>query len=178
MNSIDPVKLFIQLIYRDEPIRTELVDGLMRRWGLTDYESATAPFQGISPAIDEIGAPLFYSIVAFEKLIDPAQIVFIHRACIQLEEKYRHQGKRKIFLNAGYLDSHKVIYSSSTASPTKIYHSDGVYLDLTILFTKDKLQPLPWSFPDFKNHLYDDHFLTLKEEYKKALKILHSTPAF
>lgn len=161
MYLVEPVKLFASLIYRDEPVRAELKELLIRRWGAIDYETQPQPFTSEEKIQKEMGAPLFRSLISFQRLIDPGEIANIKAACLGLEEKLRHQGVRRMKLDVGYLDSSKVVLSSRTGGGQKIYHSSGFYLELALLFAKEKCQALPWSEADFKNHFYDDDFLAM-----------------
>lgn len=169
MYQVSPVKLFVGLIYRDEPVRSDVKEFMMRRWGIIDFESDPLPYTEAKIG-EEMGSPLFRSFVSFNRLIDPGEIALIKMACMGLEERFRYQGKRRVNLDPGYVESHKVILSSSQPSPAKIYHSAGIYLDTVLLFVKEKCQSLPWSYPEFKNHLYDEYFLAMRGLYKEGLK--------
>jgi hypothetical protein len=169
MILVEPVKLFASILYRDEPIRSEAKELMMRRWGIIDFESESAPFMGNDPRSEELGAPLFRSVVSFTKLVDPGEIALIKIACSSFEERFRHQEKRRIAFDPGYLDLYKVIFTSNKSGGAKIFHSAGIYLDLTLLFVKEKCQALPWSSTEFKNHEYDEAFLAMRELYKKGL---------
>lgn len=169
MFQVDPVKLFISLIYRDEPVRSDAKELMIRRWGAIDFESDPLPYTPPDKLKEEMGLPLFRTFVSFAKLADPGEISLIKMGCIGLEERLRHQGKRRINIDPGYLDSHKVLLSTTHGGPAKIYHSTGIYLDMLLLFPKGKCQALPWSLPDFKAQTYDDTFLHLHALYKEAL---------
>lgn len=174
MYQVTPVKLFMGIIYRDEPVRTDVKEFMMRRWGIIDYESDSLPYTDEKIG-EEMGTPLFRFFVSFNRLIDPGEIALIKMACMGLEERFRYQGKRRANLDPGYVESHKVILSSSQPSPAKVYHSAGIYLDTTLLFVKEKCQSLPWSYPEFKNHFYDECFLAIRGLYKEGLKT-HQAP--
>lgn len=169
MYQVDPVKLYISLIYRDEPVRSDAKELMIRRWGKIDFESDLYPFSPPDKMAEEMGIPLFRSFVSFERLIDPGEIGLVKIGCIGLEERLRHQGKRRINLDPGYLDAHKVLITTTHGGPAKIYLSAGIYLDMALLFPKGKCQALPWSLPDFKAQTYDDTFTTLHDIYKKQI---------
>ncbi len=169
MYQVDPVKLYISLIYRDEPVRNDAKEFMVRRWGKIDFESDFVPFTPPDKMAQEMGVPLFRTFVSFERLMDPGQIGLVKIGCIGLEERLRHQGKRRVNLDPGYLDSNKVLITTTHGGPAKIYHSTGIYLDMLLLFTKGKCQALPWSLPEFKSQTYDDTFLKLHALYKDQL---------
>lgn len=166
---VEPIKLYVSLIYRDEPVRTDVKEMMCRRWGLIDYESDPQPVTPPPKLAEEMGLPLFRSFVSFVRLADPGEIALVKMGCIGLEEKFRLKGKRRINLDPGYLDSSKALITTTHPGPAKIYHSAGIYLDMVLLFPKGKAQALPWSLPDFKAKQYDDIFDTLHTLYKTQL---------
>lgn len=177
MYQVDPVKLYISLLYRDEPVRTDAKELMVRRWGVVDFESDPLPFDPPEKLKEEMGVPLFRTFISFQRLVDPGEISLIKMGCIGLEERLRHQGKRRVNLDPGYLDSHKALIATTHGGPAKIYHSAGIYLDMVLLFPKGKCQALPWSFPEFKAQNYDDTFLSLHGLYKTQLAAAKSSMA-
>ncbi len=169
MHKVEPVKLYVSIIYREETVRMDAKEFMTRRWGSIDHESDPLPFEAALPLKNEMGTPLFRSFVSFGPLIDPGELALVKMACMGLEEKFRVQGKRRANLDPGYIDSHKAVLATTHSGPTKVYHSAGIYLDTVLLFPKGKCQALPWSFPEFKNQDYDDIFLTLHALYKEQL---------
>ncbi|MFO1520392.1 MAG: DUF4416 family protein [bacterium] len=176
MYPVDPVKLFASIIYRDEPVRSDAKEFMMRRWGLIDYESDPVPFTSNDTLGEEMGTPLFRTFVSFARLVDPGEVALIKMACLGLEERFRYQGKRRVNLDPGYLDLYKIVLTSTRYSGPKIYHTAGIYLDNAALFVKDKIQPFPWSYADFKNHFYDSDFLSIRALYQKGLEAHKAQP--
>ena len=168
MYPVEPVKLVVSIIYRDEPVRSDAKEFMMRRWGLIDYESDPVPFTGTEKFTEEMGTPLFRTFVSFTRLVDPGEIALIKMACLGLEERFRYQGKRRVNLDPGYLDFFKVVFTSTRYAGQRVYHSAGIYLDTVLFFVKEKIQPFPWSTPDFKNHFYDQDFLIIRGLYKQG----------
>lgn len=177
MFQVDPVKLYISLIYRDEPVRSDAKELMIRRWGAIEFESDPIPYVPTDKLKEEMGVPLFRTFVSFQRLIDPGEISLVKMGCIGLEERLRHQGTRRINLDPGYIDSNKAILTTTHGGPAKIYHSAGIYLDMVLLFPKGKCQALPWSLPDFKAQNYDDTFLALHSLYKTQLAATKSSMA-
>ena len=101
MYPVEPVKLVVSIIYRDEPVRSDAKEFMMRRWGLIDYESDPVPYTGSETISEEMGTPLFRTFVSFTRLVDPGEIALIKMACLGLEERFRYQGKRRVNLDPG-----------------------------------------------------------------------------
>ncbi len=177
MFQVDPVKLYISLIYREEPARTEAKELMIRRWGAIESESDPVPYNPPDKLKEEMGIPLFRTFISFQRLIDPGEISLVKMGCIGLEERLRHQGKRLVNLDPGYVDSSKAIITTTHGGPAKLYHSAGIYLDMVLLFPKGKCQALPWSLPDFKAQTYDETFQALHTVYKTQLAATKSSMA-
>ncbi len=172
MFSVQSVKLFVSLLYRDEPVRAEAKELMARRWGAIDYESESVPFFENEAILEEMGRPLFRSFLSFSNLIDPGEIALIKMTCLGLEQRLQHQNKRRVNLDPGYLDAYKVVFTSTQAGPQKIYHSSGIYLDLQLMFVKNKFQKLPWSYPEIKSQQFDSDFSSMMQLYQTALSSL------
>ncbi|MBF0491163.1 MAG: DUF4416 family protein [Deltaproteobacteria bacterium] len=164
--------LMIVLFYREVELLPQLREILLRRWGLPHFESETQIVQTPSAFQQEMGSPLSKNVFSFPKLIEPSEFVLIKNACITLEEKFCERGLRKINLDVWSLDDSKWVYYARKSLPHRLYHSNGIHQDLQLLFLKEKLQVLPWSFTEVKNHSYEEDLLQIRNLYLEKLKEL------
>jgi hypothetical protein len=84
-------------------------------------------------------------------------------ACIELEKGCAVEGNRSINLDCGYIDHHKIVLASTKAAGHKIYLDSGIYADIAARYTNGSYEPLPWSFPDFKDRRYGSEFQRMRE---------------
>ena len=85
---------------------------------------------------------------------------------VEIENQLRIDGKRRINLDPGFLDLHRVVLLSGKEGPQKIYMRDGVWADLVLLKDKGGYRDLAWTFPDLRNGRYNDFFLKVRSEFK------------
>jgi len=85
---------------------------------------------------------------------------------VKIENRFRRNGKRRINLDPGFLDLHRVVLLSGKEGAQKIYLRDGVWADLVLLKNKEGYQDLAWTFPDLLDGRYNDFFLQVRAEFK------------
>jgi hypothetical protein len=116
---------------------------------------------------EEMGKPLFRVFYGFQKLIDPGTLATIKLTTNQLEAQFSSDGKRRVNLDPGYLDTDKFVLASTKHNAQKIYLAHGIWADPTLRYEKGKYHPYPWSFPDFRSNRYQSTFMRLRDIYKK-----------
>jgi hypothetical protein len=166
-----PVKLFVVTLHHDLSIRDLAIDAFRTNWGDVDFESENFPFEETSYYEPEMGTGLQRRFYSFEKLISPDLIVEAKLECNRIEELFLHNGQRQVNLDAGYLDTYKVILASAKFGGQKVYMREGIYADMTLTMYKGKWESFVWGFPDFKSRKYDAVLSTIRDLYKKQLKM-------
>jgi Domain of unknown function (DUF4416) len=169
-SSPAPVKLFIVSLHRDSELLNQSLRLFKQKWGETDFESCDFPFQETDYYEPEMGTNLNRRFYSFENLIPPDQIVEAKLECNEIEDQFLRDGKRQVNLDAGYLDSYKVVLASAKFGGQKIYLREGIYADMTLTMYKGKWESFLWGFPDFKSRTYDDVLCKIRDLYKKQIK--------
>lgn len=163
----DPVQLFTGILYSKEKHLLSAIAQLIPLFGEPDYRSPEFPFTVTDYYDHELGSPVFRTFVSFSPLIMPDQLADIKIKTNSIEDALAVGELRAVNLDPGYLDYDKVVLASAKYNGQKIYLSQGIWADLTLHFEKSGFDPYPWSFPDFKQHLYDDVFLHIRRLYKQ-----------
>jgi hypothetical protein len=96
-----------------------------------------------------MGAPLFRRLFAFEKLIQQSTLAQIKVRTNQIEQHYGRDGKRSVNIDPGYLLQERFVLASGKNYSHRIYLSEGIYADLTLIYHQGRFQPLPWTYPDY-----------------------------
>jgi hypothetical protein len=166
-----PVKYFIAVLFR-EPASLDMArDSFTGMWGAIDFEGKDHLFDVTDYYEQEMGAPLYRRILAFEKLFEPTLIVDMKLACNEIEICLAAEaGRRTVNCDAGYLDHNKVLLASAKEAGQKIYLDKGIYADLAGRYKAGKYQPFEWSFPDFKDGRYDEELCAIRALYLKQVK--------
>ena len=95
--------------------------------------------------------------------------------CNDIETTLACEGRRRVNLDAGYLDHNKYLLASAKEAGQKVYLNEGIYADLSGRYKAGKYRPFEWSFPDFKDGRYDEELLEIRKLYMQQLKKYRST---
>ena len=108
--------------------------------------------------------------MSFEKLYNPKLIVAVKLECNAIETALAQEGRRRVNLDAGYLDHNKYLLASAKKAGQKVYLDKGIYADLSGRYKAGRYRPFEWSFPDFKDGRYDSELLEIRKLYMQQLK--------
>lgn len=169
-NQPDPVKLFIGILYSDEELLKKAGELLQEKYGGIDYQSDPLEFTITDYYVPEMGSPIYRCFLSHERLMQPNDIARVKLDTNEMENRLAIDGKRKINLDPGYMDTCKAVLASAKYNGPKVYLDYGIYADLTLFYEKGSFHPYPWSFPDFKTGQYNRPFLRIRELYKVQLK--------
>jgi len=165
-----PVKLFTATLYRDEQKLQQAKDILVENFGPIDYISPAFPFARSNYYADEMGEPISRIFYSFRDLIDPGDLAKIKCTTNEIEQRLAVANKRTANIDAGYLDYGKVVLASMKFHNQKIYLSGGVYADMNLLFEKGRFKPFEWTFPDFREGIYEKVLLHIRNKYKADIR--------
>ncbi len=165
-------KLICGVLFTDEQLLIKAKGLTIQKYGAIDFESECFKFDVSDYYKPEMGWPIHRLFWSFEKLINPKDIARIKIECNEIEDQLAIKKRRKVNIDAGYMDYDKVVLASAKYNWQKIYLDHGIYADLTLRYEKGKYLPFPWSFPDFKEGHYNNMLLRIREIYKKQRKII------
>ncbi len=169
-----PVKLIAGILYRDEGFFGEALRALEEIFSPADYRGGAVPFEGTSYYEEEMGSSLSRVVLSFARLVEPDDLVEGKWHARAVESSLASSGKRRVNIDMGYLDLHKVVLASFKERGNKVYLGRGVWADMTLFFRRGGVEALPWSFPDFKAGLYDRDLVEMRKIYKEQLQRLRS----
>jgi len=165
-----PVKYFIGALYSDQRLLEQAKQQCLDKIGVIEQLSEPFPFDVTPYYNEEMGRPIFRMFFSFRELRSPGDLALLKVSCNGIEENLAVDGSRKVNLDIGYLDFHKMILASAKYNGQKIYLDHGVYADPTLIFENGKFQALENTFPDFKSGAYSDFFYTLRQSYKTQIR--------
>lgn len=109
----------------------------------------------------------------FRDPIDPAQLPRIKRRTNDWEDEFRNVSnfdvERPLNLDPGYVDLGKLILASTKDHAHRIYLSEGIFAETTLIFTQKRWKSLPWSYPDYQSPGYQA-FLSRCRDYLKTAR--------
>lgn len=162
-----PVLLLIAVISRHD----EALD-----WAEQRTVDQYGPICGKSEAFDFIetdyyastmGSGLKKQFLAFERLIDPAELASVKRCTNQWEKEYaglgHHAEPRPLNLDPGYLTLAKLVLASTKDHAHRIYLGEGIYAELTLQYRGGTWHPCPWTYPDYRREDYQEFFSSCRQ---------------
>lgn len=170
--SPQPVKYFIGALYSDAKLLEDAIALCWDQIGEVDLMGEPFPFTATHYYDDEMGTPIYRKFFSFKSLLDPGALGRLKNICNEIEDELSIDGKRRVNLDLGYLDLHKMVLASAKYNGQKIYVSDGIYADLTLVFENGDFHPVDNTFPDFKSGAYNPVFIEYRERLKQQLRAL------
>lgn len=129
----------------------------------------------------QMGAPLYRCFISFKELVDPSRLAEIKILTNEIETKIKNEmlgeksdgtsiPPRIINLDPGLLNPSRLVLASTKNYSHRIYLHSGIYAELELLFTKNDIIPLPWTYPDYKTQEYENFFIKARKILLEQLK--------
>ncbi len=168
-------KLIVGAIYSDphwlEQAKTEMCE---LNWNI-QRQSEEFAFDQTEYYAAEMGSNLKRCFLSVEGLMTLESAFNWKLKLVEIEKRLSKSGKRRINLDPGYLDLHRVVLLSGKEGAQKIYLRNGVWADLVLLKDKGGYRDLPWTFPDLRNGRFNDFFMQVRAELKAEKNLSNST---
>lgn len=166
----EPVKFFCGIITASGGVVSAAEKLLSEELGAVDARSEAVPFDFTSYYEKEMGTGLMRQWISFEKLGDPSELSGMKALSNLIEREMSMDGGRKINIDPGYLALSKLVLASTKDFSHRIYLSDGIYAETTLLYRRDAFEALPWTYPDYVSPAAQRFFSLLRETYHQQLK--------
>jgi len=145
-----PAALICAMTYRQGSDGALALDRLTACFGATVLAQNPFPFTHTDYYAKEMGVPLFKRLLAFERLFIPDELAPNKLITNFIESDLSVGGRRRVNLDPGYLDAARVVLASTKDHAHRIFLGKGVYGEVTLLYRKGAFQPLPWTYPDYR----------------------------
>lgn len=158
-------------------------ENLQNRYGPIVLESQLFDFVETHYYDDEMGTGLKKMFFAFERLIQPSEIVDVKLATNELERQASQAGDwpshlsgvaRRLNLDPGYLHAGKWVLATTKDQAHRLYLGRGIYAEVTLRFERGEFVPWPWTYP---NYCREDYRAFFKEARTQYLRILKTPPS-
>jgi len=142
------------------------------QWGALALESEPFPFETFTDYYAQTMGPILPKrLWAFENLINPDALPGIKCVTNDWEAEFKsfvdHSVERPLNIDPGYIDLGKLILASTKDHAHRIYLSEGIFAETTLIYTQKQWKPLPWTYPDYQSAGYQQ-FLTQCRDYLKS----------
>jgi hypothetical protein len=146
-----PAKYFVALLGVDERLLIEVEKDLTAILGDIDSRSELVPWAASHYYENEMGLGLSRRFVAFAPLLAPDQIAPIKLRMQQIEQRYGQpvSRARRINIDPGYVDTHKVALASTKNASQRIYLHSGIYAEATLHYYDGAFHGMPYTYRDY-----------------------------
>lgn len=170
-----PVKLFIGMLSQEISLFDEVGRRLKEIFGPIDLESPVWDWEHTDYYLKEMGRGLKRKFIFFQRLINPEGIAEVKLKTIDIEGKYKKElwgfkSGRRINLDPGYLELAKMVLVSTKDYSHRIYLGKSIYGEVTLIYSGNTYQSLPYTYPDFRTQEYLDIFKKARNIYKRGLE--------
>ena len=170
VGSFTPEKLVMGILCscpeRDEELRSVLA----ANWGAIDYYSDPIPFTFTHYYDGEMGGPIVRRFAAFEPLVDPSCLCRVKQRTNSLEGGFRMAGTRRVNLDPGLMALSRFALATTKESAHRVPLADGIYAEITLLYSHGSFRPLEWTYPDFCSPAYLAALNAIRARYKEQLR--------
>jgi len=170
VNRINPVKLVIGLIFKDDPAAKKIEVTLKKKFGPLDYESPELPFCFTGYYRQEFGEGLKKKFLSFARLVHPQELAKIKSFTNKLEGKFSKSSRRLVNIDPGYVDLAKYILATTKDYCHRIYLDQGIFAEITLSFKDDTFVPGEWTYRDYQTKEYIAILNKIRQLYSMQLK--------
>lgn len=158
-----PALLVMTLFSRHEDALQWGMDQARERWGAIALTSPKIDFAETTYYAPTMGAPLVLNLIAFEGVIDPAELPAIKHATNDFEQRLaaqqRYPEPRPINLDPGYLTPAKFVLATTKDASHRLYLAEGIFGEVTLTFVRHAWREFEWTYPNYRRAEYKE-FLT------------------
>jgi hypothetical protein len=147
-----PAKLIMAVMHTRSVDLAGLISKLTDRHGAVDSRSEPYHFHHSNYYRSEMGPDLLKFFLSFGPLVPQDRLYKIKEETNRLErEGAEPDGERNYNLDPGILTLSSVILATTKGYSHRIYMGEGIYQEVTLLYSGDGYQPLPWTYPDYRS---------------------------
>lgn len=169
-----PVKLIVGILAADENCLHAAVETLAAEFTNLDLQSDVWPFTQTNYYDNETGENILRQFVSISKLIDPGSLPQIKHRTNTLEQelaaKLNTDLPRPVNLDLGIIEPSKLILATTKNYSHRIYIGQKMYAEVTLIFDKGTWQPLPYTYPDYKQPCYHVFFDKVRTRLLQQLR--------
>lgn len=148
----------------------EIENNLISLFGEILSRTDIAPFLHTHYYEREMGPWLLRYFLLFKPLMSRDELPSLKLKTNELEKKMSVGGKRTINIDPGYIALEQVILATTKGYTHRIYLGQGIYADLTLIYTGGSFGPLPWTYPDYGGPEIISMLNRWREVYKTDLR--------
>lgn len=158
--TVSDLRLFGEL----EAIFIKCYGSIMSDLGPLRFDTFTDYYQ------TEMGKELWKKYYIFSQRITLEHMQRYKVDSQSFESRYLNSGKRSVNCDPGYLTLYQLGLLSTKAYSHRIYLSEGIYAECTLIAQGSQYTPLPWTYPDYRTPEALAFFAEAKRHLKQMIR--------
>jgi len=146
-------RLIVSVVHSSIDALADAVDALEKRFGAVQYETLEAECGSPDLYKEEMGDNLMRRFFSFERPIDRNMLPTVKSICAKIEAQYADKVHdycfRTVNLDPGILTPANLVMAAYREMNHRIYLEDGVFGELTLVWSKGQFVRLPWTDLDY-----------------------------
>jgi len=170
-----PAKLIVGIISSEKAILERAEKAVTAVYGPVDFKSEAFLFDQTNYYEKEMGKGLRRSFLSLSRLVPPESLSDIKVRTNALEEEIMRSFAREsriVNIDPGILTASALIMATAKDFAHRVPLRQGIYAHLELLFSRNAVKLLPWTYPDFKKEGYQRFFIETREAYLRQLRAL------
>lgn len=170
-------QLFVAIMSGKPGYCQEVERHLVGKWGAIDHRSEIYCFSEFTSHYErEMGDPIWKYFITFRRFRPVPDLVRLKLFTEQLEQMFLTRPvagdvtvnqvlSRTVNLDPGYLTAWHVVLATVKNYAHRVHLQGGIYSELTLLFKRSRIEPLPWTYPDYRAEATLRFFSTVRSDY-------------
>jgi hypothetical protein len=165
-----PAKLIVSVLSTSRERIVSVLSELADTYGSLDFVSGVLPFDYTDYYEAEMGKPLRRRFASFQGLVQQEDLATIKVQTNHIEEKWSVEGNRTVNIDPGILLAERLVLATGKNYSHRVYLSQSVYADLTLIYYDKDYQPLAWTYPDYAEPRVRTWLRGLRQKYLMQLR--------
>jgi hypothetical protein len=166
-------KLIVGVIAGETAVFEATEAALVSLFGPTDLRSALFTFDLTDYYKDLMGTNLRRQFMSFAELVPPDDLAAIKLRTNGLEEEIGRgypSRRRAVNIDPGVMTAAALIMGTAKDFAHRVPLAAGIYAHLELLFKKNEVRLLEWTYPDFRRRECQEFFLAVRRLYLAQLR--------
>jgi hypothetical protein len=161
-------RLVVSIIYSSLDALADSLRLLEKQFGRVQCETMEIEYAD-DQYTEEMGENLLRRFYSFEKMIARDRLPNIKTMCTKLEKQYgdmvHDHPFRTVNIDPGLTTPENVVMASHRELNHRIYLDQGVFAELTLVYSRGRFVRLPWTHPDFCQGEAIEFFLRVRDSF-------------
>ena len=145
---------------------------LVERLGPAISTGPDLPFEHTDYYHAEMGSPLARRLLGFDRMVPLDSLPQAKQFTDDLEQRFARDGRRTLNLDPGLLTPERLLLATHKNFIHRVYLGQGVFADLTLIYSRSGWQALPWTFADYASPELQERLTALRAIHLDKLALL------